>query len=108
MAIPGSFAKIWGGTAQALYRGLGSNGTPKSVASGVSLRRIKSYLLAWCTWWVQTAKCWTQNELLTWFTNACWDAPVATIAASLLGKRINPGREADLKPYSQRPAFYQL
>jgi hypothetical protein len=78
------------------------------VASEVSPRRIRNYLLAWSSWWwVQTAKCWTQNELLTWFTNACWDEAVATIAVSLLNQRINPGRGDDLKQYRQHSAFSQ-
>jgi hypothetical protein len=77
------------------------------VASGVSLRCIRSYLLAWSSWWVQTAKCWTQNELLTWFITACWDEVVTTIAVSLLNRYINPVQETDLQQTRQHSAFYQ-
>ena len=53
------------------------------VASGVSLQRIKRYLLRWCTWWMQTADCWSKHELLIWFFETCWDKPSREIASEL-------------------------
>ena len=67
------------------------------VASGVSPRRIKSYLLAWCTWWRQTAGCWTKKELLAWFLEVCWDESAATIATSLPNSLSKPAHGEDLK-----------
>jgi hypothetical protein len=57
---------------------------------------------------VQTAKCWTQNELLTWFINACRDANATTIATSLLNRYINSDQRDDWKPYCPKPALYRL
>ena len=57
------------------------------VNSGVSLRRITSYLHRWVLWWVGTAKSWDYQELLEWFLQACWKAnPAAVFAAGLLFK----------------------
>lgn len=53
------------------------------VASGVSLQRIKRYLLRWCTWWMRTANCWSKHELLIWFFETCWDKPSREIAGEL-------------------------
>lgn len=56
------------------------------VASGVSPRRIMRYLQSWLTWWVNTAVCWTQYELLTWFLDACWDTSARNVGMMLLSK----------------------
>ena len=54
------------------------------VIDGVSLRRIKSYLHRWCTWWVRTVTCWTKHELLVWFLDVCWNDSVKAVATILL------------------------
>jgi hypothetical protein len=56
------------------------------VASGISTHRIRSYLSQWCSWWNATAECWTKQEILTWFLEACWDLPVKTIAQGLMNQ----------------------
>ena len=59
------------------------------VNSGVSPRRIRSYLHRWSTWWVGTAQSWQYQELLEWFLNVCWDSEPAAYAAGLLLTAIN-------------------
>ena len=54
------------------------------VNSGVSPRRIRSYLHRWSTWWVGTAQSWQYQELLEWFLNVCWDLAPAAYATGLL------------------------
>lgn len=57
-------------------------------------------LLRWCSWWVRTAVCWTKHELLTWFFEACWDAPAAAAAAKLLPSNVNRGQGDNWQRYS--------
>ena len=58
------------------------------VASGVSPRLIKRYLLAWCSWWVRTAVSWTEQSLLNWFLNACWEQSMRAQMLELLGQPV--------------------
>lgn len=53
------------------------------VLNGASLQQTKRYLARWCSWWVQTTGCWSYNELLTWFSEVCWDKSVNVIAKSI-------------------------
>ncbi len=54
------------------------------VNSGVSLRRIRSYLHRWTMWWVRTSQHWQYQELLEWFLQVCWNFNPAAYAAGLL------------------------
>lgn len=54
------------------------------VASGVSPRKIRSYLRAWLLWWVRTVETWTVLELLSAFLEACWEPAPAAYAAGLV------------------------
>jgi hypothetical protein len=61
------------------------------VATGLSARKISSYLHRWSLWWMGTSESWTYQELLGWFFNACWESnPAAGIAAGLLYKAKSP------------------
>ena len=54
------------------------------VESGVSPRRIRSYLKAWLLWWVRTTETWTVLELLSAFLETCWEPGPAAYAAGLV------------------------
>ena len=57
------------------------------VATGFSIRRIRTYLRKWALWWAGTVEVWQYEELLWWFIKACWElSPAAGIAAGLLKK----------------------
>ncbi len=58
------------------------------VNTGVSLRKIRSYLHHFVIWWVKTAEIWRYEELLYSFIHTCWEINPAAIAAGLLQKRI--------------------
>lgn len=61
------------------------------VVTGLSARRISSYLHRWSSWWVGTSEHWTYQELLWWFFNSCWESnPAADFAAGLLHKAKPP------------------
>jgi hypothetical protein len=54
------------------------------VNDGVSLRRIRSYLNRWCTWWVKSSQSWQYEEIMRWFIQVCRDSAAKSIAATLL------------------------
>lgn len=69
------------------------------VATGVSPRRISSYLHHWSMWWVRTTEHWNYQELLEWFLNACWGQnPAAKFAAGLLRKARESSERPGLPP----------
>ena len=55
-----------------------------SCRTGLSARRIRSYLHRWALWWVRTSQSWQYQELLGWFLHVCWDYSPAAYAAGLL------------------------
>ena len=77
------------------------------VNTGVSPRRIRSYLDCWSTWWVRTSETWSKQDLLVWFIEVCRDPVPAAYAAGLYyddvkqsctrhGEQLHPVLELDL------------
>ena len=56
------------------------------VNSGVSLRRIRSYLHHFVIWWSKIVETWRYEKLLEWFVCTCFEIEPAAIAAGLLQK----------------------
>lgn len=69
------------------------------VKSGVSPRRIASYLNRWTLWWVSTSEKWHYIELLKCYLAVCWDGACASIAYGLIYKyKLKDGMAFDSAP----------
>ena len=72
------------------------------VNTGVSPRRIRSYLYRWSTWWVRTSEIWIKQDLLVWFLEVCRDPVPAAYAAGLYYDDVKKSHIDDLYPVFER------